>query len=378
MLSPAEILSVARRKWPAVLRALATGENLFPLQLPFGRPRPTEDLAILRREIEALAAADLPWSIDWETIETRRWGSQRWPMRVRFDSLDALAAALGATRELDGVRRALAEARVVCPALEPWLRTRAHCIPSHREDWSRLVAVCAWFDAHPNPGCFPRQVPVPGIGTKFIESRTGILREMLDVVLGDRVDTEGATFAERFRLRTETATVRFRFLDNAQRVSCGWPVAEAAVPAPDFAAQTWAIPRVLVVENRDVFLCLPPTPRTLAIFGAGKAAALLPACAWLHRADLVYWGDCDESGFGILSALRSAFAHVRSMLMDEAAWARWGHLATPGKRDAAATHTHLTDTETAVLRAVQTGPLVLEQERIPPADANAAIATAFS
>jgi hypothetical protein len=377
MLAPADILAAARRKWPAALRALARGESIFPLQIPFGRPSPAADFASLKREIEALAAADVPWTIDWETIETRRWGRQRWPMRVGFATLEALAAALGATRELAAVRAALAEARAACPPLEPWLQARAHCIPGHLEAWSRLVAVCAWFHAHPRPGCFPRQIPVACIDTKFIETHTGILRELLDVVLGDRVNPDGATFASRFHLRTEPASIRFRFLDDTLRAASSWPVAEASIPAPDFAAQPWPIPRVLIVENRDVFLCLPPVPRTLALFGAGKAAALLPACAWLHGAELVYWGDCDDAGYGILSALRAAFPHTRSLLMDEAVWTRWGHLAVPGRRDPAASHTHLTATETAVLRVVQAGPLLLEQERIPPADAEAAILAAF-
>jgi len=377
MLAPADILAAARRRWPAALRALATGASIFPLPIPFGRPRPTADFAALKREIEALAAADVPWTIDWETIETRRWGRQRWPMRVSFASIDDLAAALGATRELAAVRTALAEARAACPTLEPWLQARAHRIPEHLDAWSGLVAVCAWFGAHPRPGCFPRQIPVAGIDTKFIETHTGILRDLLDVVLGDRVNSSGVTFAQRFHLRTEPASIRFRFLDDTLRASSGWPVTEATIPAPDFAAQPWSIPRVLVVENRDVFLCLPPVARTLAIFGAGKAAALLPACAWLHRADLVYWGDCDEAGYGILSALRAAFPHTRSLLMDEAAWACWRHLAVPGRRDPAALPTHLTATEAAVLRDVQDGPRLLEQERIPPADAATAIARAF-
>ncbi|WP_442889480.1 DUF3322 domain-containing protein [Congregicoccus parvus] len=377
MLDPADILAAARRKWPAALRALATGDSIFPLQIPFGRPRPTADFAALKREIEALAAADVAWTIAWETIETRRWGRQRWPMRVSFATLDDLAAALGTTRELTAVRTALAEARAVCAPLEPWLQTRAHRIPEHLDAWSSLVSVCAWFDAHPRPECFPRQVPVADIDTKFIETHTGILRELLDVVLGDRINAAGTTFAQRFHLRTEPAVVRFRFLDDTLRAAGGWPVTEATIPAHAFAALPWSIPRVLVVENRDVFLCLPPVPRTLAIFGAGKAAALLPACAWLHRADVVYWGDCDEAGYGILSALRAAFPHTRSLLMDEPAWTRWRHLAGPGRRDPAATHTHLTATEAAVLREVQHGPLLLEQERIPPAGAEAAILAAF-
>lgn len=135
---------------------------------------------------------------------------------------------------------------------------------------------------------------------------------------------------------------------------------------------------MLVVENRNVFVCLPKVTGTLAVFGAGKAASLLPACRWMEAADIVYWGDCDEAGYGILSGLRSHFPQVRSLLMGEAAWARWKDLAVPGRRDPTARHLHLTSAERIALKAVLTGPWMLEQERIPPAAAEEAIGSIFS
>jgi hypothetical protein len=286
MLTPEDILDGARRRWPAVLRAEAAGEQLFPLRIPFGQPRPTADFLVLRRDIEALAAAQHGWRIDWEEIQTRKWGRQRWPVRVAFDSIEDLAAALGRAGELKAFRAALQDAREMCPALEPWLRAKAHRIVDHLADWPGLVAVCAWFEAHPRPACYARQVNVP-VGTKFIEEHAGILRELLDVVLGDRVDVVGVTFAERFHLLVEPPQVRFRFLDPELRGRVDWPVTDCSVPAPAFADLAWSIPRVLVVENRDVFLCLPDAPRTLAIFGAGKAVSLLPACGWMHASEIV-------------------------------------------------------------------------------------------
>lgn len=372
MLTPAEIVAAASRKWPAVLRAEGSGENLFPLQIPFGQPRTTDDFDVLQRQIQALASASMPWTIDWEEVATRKWGRQRIPMRVVFDSADALADALKKSRELRELRTAIRLARETCPALAPWLRTRADRIVDHLDDWPSLVAVCQYFHANPQPGCHPRQIPVP-VGTKFIEEHLGILRELLDVVVGDRANQCGETFYDRFHLLVEPAQVRFRFLDSQLREQVGWPVLDCAVPAPSFADLSWKIGRVLVVENRNVFLCLPDIPETLAIFGAGKAATLLHGCAWMRSADIVYWGDCDDAGFGILSRLRSEFAHVRSVLMDGQSWLQWKTLAIPGKRDLSASHHHLTSSERAAHEALLSGPWMLEQERIPSADAHDAV-----
>ena len=377
MLKPADILGLALRKWPAVLRAEAAGENPFPLQIPFGRPRTTADFAVVRDEIESLTTAHYEWRIDWQEIQTRKWGRQRWPMRIAFDSAEEMAAALGRSGELKAFRASLRRARDECPSLEPWLLAKAHRIVDYLEDWAALVSVCAFFDANPCPSCFARQIPLP-VGTKFIEEHAGILRELLDVVLGDRANLDGATFPERFHLLVDPPQVRFRFLDPELRTRVGWPVADCSVPAPVFADLAWTVPRVLVVENRDVFMCLPDVPHTLAVFGSGKAASLLPACHWMNAAEIVYWGDCDEAGYGILSTLRSRFSHVRSLLMDDAAWSQWKHLAVPGRRDVTARHAHLTAAEREALDAVMAGPWMLEQERIPLSDAERAVRTAFA
>jgi hypothetical protein len=376
MLTPDEILETARRKWPAVLRADAAGESLFPLRIPFGRPRTTGDFSILRREIELLASSSHGWNIDWEEIQTRKWGRQRWPVRIVFKSIEEMARALDRSTELEAFRIALHAARRQCPALGPWLCAKADRVPEYLSDWSALIAVCTYFDANPRPQCFARQIPLP-VDTKFIEQHAGILGELLEAVLGDRINLGGSTFEERFHLLTEPPQVRFRFLDLDLQKEEGWPVTECSVPAPVFANLAWKIPRAVVVENRDVFLCLPRIPRTLAVFGCGKAASLLPACSWMNHADLVYWGDCDEAGYGILSSLRSHFPHLRSLLMDETAWREWKHLAVSGKRDPTVRHDHLSNAERAALIEVVAGPWMLEQERIPRITIERSLAKAF-
>jgi len=377
MLNPDEIIRASARRWPSVLRAEAAGQNAFPLNIPFGKPHPTDDFATLRTEIELLACARCRWSIEWEQIETRRWGQQRWPVRLQYDSIEDLATTIGKGEDLKLFRIALRDARTKCPMLEPWLLRSAHRIIDHLTDWQGLVDVCAYFSEHPRPDCYPRQIPV-SVGTKFIEEHEAILRELLDVVLGDLIDPVASTFAGRFHLRLEPAQVRFRFLDSSLREQLGWPVFDCTIAAPVFAAFDWNIPRVIIVENRDVFLCLPELPGTLAVFGSGKASVVLKDGGWLRYSELLYWGDCDEAGFGILSNLRSHFPHIRSVLMDILAWKEWQHLAIPGKRDLSAKHSCLTDGERTALGAVIAGPWMLEQERIPPAAAARAILSAIS
>ena len=364
MRSPQEIIDVARSKWPAVLRAEAAGESMFPLAIPFGRPSTTSDLGAIRADLASLATADFGWTIDWDEIDTRKWGNQRWPRRVSFASIDSLAHALQFTEQLRLFREALVFARFACPKLEPWLLTKAHKIPELLPDWNELISVCAYMDENPTPNCFARQLPIP-VGTKFVEEHMGILAELLTVVLGDRVNTNGLCFEEKFYLRFEPAQVRFRFLDTNLRDQTGWLVTDCSIYVDDLASMNWNIPRVLIVENKAVFLCLPHVSNTLAILGGGKAASLLSACRWMENSDLVYWGDCDEAGFGILSSMRGLFPKMKSIFMDYDAWTRWKRFAVPGKRDVASQCAHLTSEEVEALVAVKEGPWMLEQEKIP-------------
>jgi|SRR5579884_297308 len=377
MRSPAELLATARSKWPAVLRAEAAGESIFPLVIPFGRPPTTSDLASIRADLTKLAAASYGWQIEWEEIATRKWGKQRWPRRLSFASIEALAETLQCMEQLKLFREALLIARSTCPKLEPWLCTKAHRIPELLGDWKDLIRVCAFFDANPSPNCFPRQLPIP-VGTKFIEEHEGILTEFLTLVLGDRVNPNGRCFEEKFHLRLEPAQVRFRFLDRRLREQTHWPVMDCTISLNDLANLSWKIPHVLIVENKAVFLSLPNVPSMLAILGSGKAALLLPSCSWLQESDVVYWGDCDEAGFGILSSLRGSLPRVRSILMDDETWKSWNRFAVPGRSDPAARFDHLTASEAEALTSVAGGSWMLEQERIPHDHVEKAIKQAFA
>ena len=174
-------------------------------------------------------------------------------------------------------------------------------------------------------------------------------------------------------LRRSDTRLRLRYLNHAPALSdIEIPLAQAAELFPD------APPRVLIVENKQTFLALPTlsdaTPATIALLGSGTAAQQLHALDWLHRTDITYWGDLDAAGFAILNAVRAHFPHTTSLLMDTATVTAYQHLAVPDPGDGSAALTHLTTEEDRAYRLLFTaGRLRIEQERIPFADACAAI-----
>ncbi len=77
------------------------------------------------------------------------------------------------------------------PALREWLARRPIFALGHAEIWPRVLAVLDWFVTHPNSGLYLRQLDIPGVDTKFIESQRGLLAELLDVVLPESADRLG-------------------------------------------------------------------------------------------------------------------------------------------------------------------------------------------
>lgn len=375
MLTPRDVVAKLERKWLDVLRAEVTGEALFPLQIPFGRPGTTGDFAAVRDGVQALVEGQ-SWRIEWQDVQTRKWGAQRWPIRLWCDSAEHAAAAIGKSQQLQSFRRALGETRQCLPKLTEWMGVRPDRVVENIEEWSQLLLVCRYFDENPRPACYPRQIPLP-ISTKFVETKAGIIRELLDVVLGDRVNGDSESFAERFGLRSEPPRVRFRFLDAEVQRRASWPVSDCTIPIEALEAVIGHAKRILIVENRDVFLCLPQLGDTVAVFGAGKAVALLASVQALRTADVVYWGDLDEAGYGILSNLRSFAPGAKSVFMDDAAWERWKSLAIVGRRDMAARLDRLHAAEMRAAEQVIAGPWLLEQERIPPSEIALALADAL-
>nr|WP_274600657.1 DUF3322 domain-containing protein [Halorhodospira neutriphila] len=120
----------------------------------------------------------------------------------------------------------------------------------HAEEWPQLLAVCAWFRDHPRPGIYLRQLDIPGVDTKFIESRRRLLGELLDLVLpAEAVDTRytGARgFEARYGLRQAPTRVRLRLLDPELAIR---GLTDLAVPVEELARLDLAAHRHLCVPD---------------------------------------------------------------------------------------------------------------------------------
>lgn len=254
------------------------------------------------------------------------------------------------------------------------------------DDTKVLLSAVTWLRRHPDAGAWTaRQLPVPGMHTKWLDTHGALLRDVAGRDVRDEV-------------RSRPAVLHLTYVDpghaaSGRRRHDAWTTGDTH----DIAYR----PRiVLVVENRDSRLWFPPVRDTIVVEGGGKAAAaMLANVPWIRAADhVVYWGDIDADGYAILDRFRAALAEpapddappkpVTSILMDATDLHRYAqHGVNHDKagrpiKPSPAILPHLTKAETTAYDIVATaGPTPfrrIEQEAIPLAHAETRLLDVFT
>lgn len=326
-----------------LLRDVVTYNSRFPLRLAIKGPASrdlTERFDAVRAWAAELANAR-PLRLEWQEIRHRVQGTQRLPAAGWIDSLEDALVWLGRRREWDRFVSLVEMTRQQNPFLLPWLGKRPLQALELAGEWPRLLAVVDWVKQHPRPAVYLRQVDLPGIHSKFIETHRAVLAELLDLTLpADSVDTTKtgvAQFAARYGFLDKPVRIRLRILDPAIHLVAGAPCPDITLDAGSFSRLAIDARRVFITENEINFLAFPPVPGAIVIFGAGYGWEALAQARWLTQCAIHYWGDIDTHGFAILDQLRSHFSHASSLLMDratlEAHRAFWGREDKPQRGD---------------------------------------------
>ncbi len=213
----------------------------------------------------------------------------------------------------------------------------------------RLLSVLNWLATHPDSGLWERELPVPGVDTKWWERNRSLVGPLAAAITGE----DGAG------LRRAGIVFLVRVLDPA--LTAG--PSEFGVDLPGLKQLDLAPATVLVCENRTTVTTLPPLTGAVAVHGMGFAAPTLSEVPWLPER-LVYWGDLDTHGFHILGQVRRAIPRVRSVLMDADTLRAHAHLTVGEPRPFRGEIGFLTAAELDALAQVRQGDLRLEQERI--------------
>jgi hypothetical protein len=325
--SPADIASRVTSLWNRgeILAASLKGLSMFPFVVRMRKPDAKalaarfddvrEWIATLERGSKS--ARGFGYDIKWIDWNHRQLGRNRVPDEIHVETEDDAVRLIGKQRDVARFRQLVAVTLPQFPVLRDWFARAPLISLEHADEWDRIVAVLAWFRDHPRSGRYLRQLDVPGVDTKFIEDRRGVLSSLLDQILpGDAVERQfiGArNFEVRYGLLCKPALVRFRLLDPRLRLN---GLSDISVPALDFSQFDPGVRRVFVTENETNGVAFPDVPESLVVFGLGYGVELLAGCEWFKTREVYYWGDIDTHGFAMLDRLRALFPHTQSLLMD--------------------------------------------------------------
>lgn len=328
-----------RRKWDngTILRALNAdlAEQVgFPLRVRLVGPG-KDDFSSRYGEVVDWArgldadAKTAGWKLITRRTQIPGVGSQDLPVAALVETPELAMSMLGRKFAVEATRfnSALHVGSQLGERARAMTLSRPFEVLGATDDWPLLLEVATWMTRHPRPGVFPRQVPIPGVHTKLIETHRALLGRLLDAVLPpEAVDHSAVNFAARYGFASEPRTIRLRGDSHVLGTPPSTPPdAAGATGDVTWPAATLAeldlsgakLTQLVIVENKVSFLTVPHVPGRLTMWGEGRGAAeMLSWLPWLDQVEVLYWGDLDTHGFTILDSVRARAPHARSVLMD--------------------------------------------------------------
>lgn len=350
------IYNARRRRWLTDPNA-AESDTLTVGLRPPSEAQVAVDPDAARAWVREWQSYDGPGDVDWVTRRWPSFGTHEIPTRIAYPGATAIAAAAGKAAQW----RRLVDRRAALIALTPEPAEALTTVVAatatvwdalDANDFGRLRAALRWLLDNPASALLIRQLPVPGVDTKWVTRHRGLLESLIAGMRGD-----GALGVRTLPRLVDIAILDRALLPGAPRVFATSTDELATLPVQPRA--------VLILENKEGVHALPDLRGVIAIHGGGYAVHELADLMWLRGAEVWYWGDLDTHGFAILDRLRHQLPDVRSLLMDNDTLNRWRDLAVPEPSMATGDFTCLSPSERAVLDALRSQNLRLEQERIP-------------
>lgn len=370
MRSPENALALLRTTWRRHLGDWLGGGGQWPLT--FSLAAPSEQQA--GTHWVAFESWRSAWK-DWSGSGAVRWVDRRWPQfglqrvpeALQFCDANALAELLGESRRWQRANARFDAWTHRWPALTTNLCRHYELLADADEiEFTRLGDMLTWLQMHRQSNLFARQLPVAGLDSKWLETRTGLLADWMRSLTGLPRETD---FWQVSGLRREPDRFRLRVLDAELRARIGG-LGDIHAPFEEIAALPLPARRVFIVENKQTGLAFDDLPGSVVLMARGYAVDRLHELPWLQGATSVYyWGDLDTHGLAILGRLRGHVPQVQSLLMDETTLLEHRALwVTEPKPPSSEVVEHLTAAEQTIyreLRGDRWGVRVrLEQERI--------------
>ena len=365
MITPIEIKKKAANKYKAYLQSIVEGETFNPIVI-VGDKKPNEDTVKFEEELTELInfskeKKGYGYNIEYQTVKTKRHGIQDIPISISFQTEYDYLKYINEEKDTAKFKNDITSILSSFPELKDWIYK--YPIKVIENDWKSLLKICNYFKEVPQPHLYIRELPIQ-VHTKFVENNTGIIRELLDIIIAENVNFEEKKFEPRFNLKYDESLVRFRILDESVCQQLFGGIDDISIPISEFQNIALPIRTVYIVENKMNMLTFPAQSNGIVVFGKGFGVDIMKNVEWLKTKKIYYWGDLDAHGFQILSEIRTHFEQVESFLMDRHTFDSF-YEGDKGTETYVEKDLCLTSEENEMFKYLKENNLRLEQEKIP-------------
>ena len=322
--TPRQLHDQVERLWKRglVLQSLFSEEPLLPRRLILKGPS-SEDLTHAFTEVrdwcDALSRMNSVRFV-YREVHHRVTGTNLLPAEAWLDSAKDAVKLLKKQSEWQQFNKIAETTRRRRPELLSWIAEKPLAALQASAEWERYLDITDWILANPRSNCYLRQVDLPGIHSKFIESNQGILSKLFDRVLpAETIETAFTGlkgFCRRYGFCEKPERIRFRVLDSTLDPLQMKLEQDITLVVDTLAALKQVPKNLFITENEMNFLAFPKVKDSWILFGSGYGSSSLSQIPWMNHCNIFYWGDIDTHGFAILDELRSIFPKTRSFLMD--------------------------------------------------------------
>lgn len=371
MITPQEIKKKAERKYTSFLQSLVKQEPFGKLVIRGDKKYTKSSLSEFEKEIQLIVSQSkdkkgFGYTLEFQQVKTKYLGTQHLPTLIFFETEEDFLQFLGKVKEVELFRQSSIKITEEYPQLTDWVIKNPTKVIANQAEWESILKVCKYFKQSPKPNLYIRELPIR-VHTKFLERNQSVIKELLDVLISEHINTDEKLFERRFNLKYAEPQIRFKVLDKeiSQKFFSG--IDDLAIPVSQFEILNLPVEKVIVLENKTTFytaLTLPKMNKTIALFGSGYSVFNLKNVHWFKNRELLYWGDIDAQGFEILSQFRGYFPRTKSVLMDKQTFDKFfeNDNGTPTN---IATKLNLTKNEQELYDTLKKNNWRLEQEKIP-------------
>lgn len=367
MITPTEIRKKAEKKYLAFLQSVVEGKTFAPVVI-VGNKKPNDDMAMFEKELTELMEYSKErkgygYTIEYQTVKTKKHGLQDIPTSISFFTEYDYLKFIGKEQITAHFRADIGKGLSELPELKDWISKYPNKVLDNHNVWDDILVVCKYFKTTPKPQLYIRELPIQ-VHTKFIERNKGIIKELLDIIISEQVNTEATRFEPHFNLKYDEPIVRFRVLDKTISEKFFSGTNDISLPISQFKSIGISVHTVYIVENKMNMLTFPLKSDSIVLWGHGFGVDILKNVEWLRSKRIFYWGDLDAHGFLILSELRKHFPQVESFLMDRETFDAFFE-NDKGVETNVVGDLYLTSKERELFEYLKAFNFRLEQEKIP-------------